>query len=85
MASLLVQLREVIGFCNVVKAAEIANPTLSIVNELDKGIDVGSALAASHEGLLVESGRRHLLPARQLSKRLDEQSQGHAQVFLERV
>ena len=49
-----VRLCIVVTLCLVVEAAEITDPSRPIVDELDEGVHVGSALATPHNWFLVE-------------------------------
>ena len=73
MPSLLVKLRVIVRLSYVIKAAKVADPPRSIVDELDKWVDVSSTLTAPNQRFLVEGRCGDFFATWQLSERLDQE------------
>lgn len=69
----------------VIQAAEITNPAPSIVDELDKGVDVSTTFLAADDRLLIEVHSGDFFTSRQLSVWLDDDGEWNAKIFGEIV
>lgn len=78
----LVCLRIVVTLGLVVQAAEIADPSRPIVDELNEGVHVGSALATPHDRFLVEVRCGDFLTGGKFAERFDQKSQWNSKLLL---
>ena len=69
----------------VIHAAEVADPLVTVFDELDEGVDVGTALSTPHNRVIVKACLRDRLPRWELSVRFDQDGKRNATILLQLI